>query len=103
MTDEYVRTLRATLLDPTATKRAKFERVEVTYRRTLRKCLDADCRTMSETNNVVTPFELPYQVKDALKSYVLTIAGSDSVPEETPIRFVNRAARFDRNPDRAYK
>lgn len=103
MTATYVRTLRAILLDPTAKKRVKLERLEETYRGALRKCLTVGCQSMSETNTVVTPFELPYQVKDALKSYVPTIAGSESDCENSPVRFVNRAARFDRDPNRVHE
>lgn len=100
MTVEIVRTLRATLLDPTANKQAKLRRLAETYREALCECQRASCRTTSETNSIVTPYALPYQVKDALKAYVPTISEADSVGSDPPIRFVNRAGRFDREYDR---
>ena len=61
---------------------------------------------MSATNDVVTPYNLPYQAKDALKSYVPKLHNTYNAQElddEHPLRFVNRAGKFDRDSSRKYE
>jgi IS605 OrfB family transposase len=61
---------------------------------------------MSATNDVVTPYNLPYQAKDALKSYVPKLHNTYNAQElddEHPLRFVNRAGKFDRDSSREYE
>lgn len=99
------RTLTAKLASPTAHKERKLRRLLETYREALREAVDADAGTMTKVNELVTPYELPYQAKDALKSYVprlLTIHDAQRVHDEHPVRLVNRAATFDHAEDRVY-
>jgi IS605 OrfB family transposase len=52
----------------------------------------------------VTPYDLPYQAKDALKSYVpklRKIYDADEIHDEHPLRLVNRAAKFDHDAGRS--
>lgn len=98
------RTLTAKLASPTAHKERKLRRVLKTYREALREAVDAEADTMMKVNELVTSYELPYQAKDALKSYVpqlLTIHDVQEIHDEHPLRLVNRAARFDFDEDRS--
>ena len=103
MNVEYIRTHRTTLLDPAAHKQDKLKRLADTHRQALSECFHAGCRTMTEANSIVTPYDLPYQVKDALKAYVPTITDANNIGSDPPIRFLNRAGRFDRNPDKNHE
>lgn len=69
MSGTVTKTLEASLAPPTVHKERKLERLLTTYREALRKAFDAGAATMSAVNDIVTPYELPYQAKDALKSY----------------------------------
>jgi IS605 OrfB family transposase len=76
------------------------------YRDALEDAFEQDCTTMSATNNVVTPYNLPYQAKDALKSYVPKLHNTynaNELGDEHPLRFVNRAGKFDCDSSREYE
>ncbi len=64
------KTLEATLAPPTRCKEQRLQQTLSKYRDALHDAFEQDCDTMSATNDVVTPYNLPYQAKDALKSYV---------------------------------
>lgn len=92
------RTLIAKLASPTAHKERKLRRLLETYREALQAAVDADADSMTKVNELVTTYDLPYQAKDALKSYVprlLTVHNAREVHDAHPLRLVNRAARFD--------
>lgn len=60
---------------------------------------------MSAVNDVVTPYDLPYQAKDALKFYVPKLRktyNAEVLDDEHPLRLVNRAATFDYSDDREH-
>ncbi len=74
-----------------------------TYRDALHDAFDAGANTMSAVNDVVTPYDLPYQAKDALKSYVPKLRdtyNAEELDDEHPARLVNRAATFDHSAER---
>lgn len=106
--DMRSRVLQATLATPTAWKEEHLQDLLLTYRDALFESFDADCETMSVVNDIVTPYDLPYQAKDALKSYVPKLLdeetyGANELAEDHPIRFVNRAATFDRDESRTHE
>lgn len=70
VSDTVTKTLQATLTTPTAGKEQRLQRLLDTYRDALHDAFDAGANTMSAVNDIVTPYHLPYQAKDALKSYV---------------------------------
>ena len=70
MTGTTTKTLEATLAPPTAHKERKLCDLLDTYRAGLREAFKARCETMTATSDVVTPYDLPYQAKAALCSYV---------------------------------
>lgn len=59
---------------------------------------------MTAVNDIVTPYDLPYQAKDALKRHVpgLLKSRSAELSEAQPIRFTNRAAVFDHSTNRTH-
>jgi hypothetical protein len=60
---------------------------------------------MSAVNDNVTPYDLPYQAKDALKSYVPKLRDTYNASElndEHRLRLVDRAAKFDYSDEREY-
>jgi len=92
------KTLEATLAPPTAHKERKLQEIHELYHEGLHEAFDAGADTQSAVNNIVTPYDLPYQVKDALKNYVPKLRDTYNASElgdDHPIRMVNRAARFD--------
>jgi putative transposase len=96
-------TLEATLVPPTTGKERGLQRMVANYCRALRDAFDAHADTMSAVNDIVTPFDLPYQAKDALKSYVPKLRNTYNAREladDHPVRFVNRAAKFDHSAER---
>lgn len=98
------RTLTAKLASPTAHKERKLRRLIETYREALQEAFKANADTMTKVNELVTPFELPYQAKDALKSYVprlLSVHDAQKIHDDHPLRLVNRAAKFDHAADRS--
>jgi len=70
VSETVTKTLQATLATPTTGKEHRLQRLLDTYREALHDAFDAGANTMSAVNDIVTPYDLPYQAKDALKSYV---------------------------------
>ena len=100
------KTLEATLAPPTRFKEQRLQQTLFEYRDALDDAFEQDCTTMSATNDVVTPYNLPYQAKDALKSYVPKLHNTYNAKElddEHPLRFVNRAGKFDPDSSREYE
>ena len=100
------KTLEATLAPPTRCKEQRLQQTLSEYRDALEDAFEQDCTTMSATNDVVTPYNLPYQAKDALKSYVPKLHktyNAKELDDEHPLRFVNRAGKFDRDSSREYE
>jgi len=60
---------------------------------------------MTAVNDIVTPYDLPYEAKDALKRHVpqLLNDGTPGLNAAQPVPFTNRAATFDHSPDRAHE
>ena len=100
------KTLEATLAPPTRCKEQRLQQTLSEYRDALEDAFEQHCTTMSATNDVVTPYNLPYQAKDALKSYVPKLHktyNANELGDDHPLRFVNRAGKFDRDSSRAYE
>ncbi|RLM83678.1 transposase, partial [Haloarcula sp. Atlit-7R] len=70
MPDERIRTVVASLVEPTSHKEQKLQNLQSTYREALCEAFDANATTMTAVNDIVTPYDLPYQAKDALKRHV---------------------------------
>lgn len=105
-TQTATKTLEAPLAPPTWCKEQRLQHTLSEYRDALTDAFERDCTTMSATNDVVTPYGLPYQAKDALKSYVPTLHktyNAKELEDDHPIRFVNRAGTFDRDSSREYE
>jgi putative transposase len=104
MPDERIRTVVASLVEPTTHKEQKLLNLRSTYREALCEAFDANATTMTAVNDIVTPYDLPYQAKDALKRHVpgLLKGGSTELSETQPIRFTNRMAVFDHSTDRTH-
>lgn len=99
------KTLEATLAPPTQGKELRLRRLLATYREALHEAFNNRATTMSAVNDIVTPYNLPYQAKDALKSYVPKLRKTyyaREIDDEYPLRLVNRAAKFDRDESRRY-
>ena len=105
MANERIRTVVATLVKPTAHKERKLRRLQSTYQEVLRETVEADATTITAVNDIVTPYDLPYQAKDALKRYVpqLLEDGTPDLDAPQPIRFTNRAATFDHSTARTHE
>ncbi|MDL0126394.1 transposase [Halobacterium salinarum] len=105
MPDKRIRTVVATLVEPTAHKERKLRRLQSTYREALQEAVEAGATTMTAVNDIVTPYDLPYQAKDALKRYVpqLLEDGTPDLDAAQPIRFTNRAATFDHSAERTHE
>ena len=100
------KTLEATLAPPTQCKEQRLQQTLSEYRDALNDAFEQHCTTMSATNDVVTPYNLPYQAKDALKSYVPKLHrtyNAKELDDEHPLRFVNRAGKFDRDSEREHE
>ena len=105
MSETVTKTLQATLATPTAGKEQRLQRLLDTYRDALNDAFDAEVTTMSAVNDIVTPYDLPYQAKDALKSYIPKLRATynaDELDDEHPLRLVNRAATFDYSDEREH-
>ncbi len=105
MSETVTKTLQATLATPTTGKEQRLQRLLDTYRTALHDAFDTGASTMSAVNDVVTPYDLPYQAKDALKSYVPKLRSTYNAGElddEHPLRLVNRAAKFDYSEEREH-
>ena len=99
------KTLEATLAPPTAHKERKLQKIHDLYHEGLHEAFDAGADTQSAVNDIVTPYDLPYQVKDALKNYVPKLRdtyNASELDDDHPVRMVNRAARFDYSGDRRH-
>lgn len=108
MVETATKTLEATLAPPTRGKTVRLRRLLTTYREALHDAFDAGADTMAAVNDIVTPYDLPYQAKDALKSYVPDLLDEDTydadeLADDHPLRLVNRAAKFDRDESRHYE
>jgi len=103
--DERIRTVVTSLVEPTIHKEQKLQNLQSTYQEALCKAFDANATAMTAVNDIVTPYDLPYQAKDALKRHVPGIlkSGSAELSETQPIRFTNRAAVFDLSTDRTHE
>ncbi|SEP03030.1 transposase, IS605 OrfB family, central region [Halorientalis persicus] len=105
MSETVTKTLQATLATPTTGKEQRLQRLLDTYRDALHDAFDAGADTMAAVNDIVTPYDLPYQAKDALKSYVPQLHDTydaEELDDEHPVRLVNRAATFDHSENRDY-
>jgi len=105
VSETVTKTLQATLARPTTGKEQRLQRLLDTYREALHDAFDAGATTMSAVNDIVTPYDLPYQAKDALKSYVPKLRktyNAEELDDEHPLRLVNRAAKFDYSSEREY-
>ncbi|PSQ55480.1 transposase [Halobacteriales archaeon SW_8_68_21] len=103
MSKTVTKTLQATLATPTTGKEKRLQRLLDTYRDALYDAFDSGANTMSAVNDIVTPYDLPYQAKDALKSYVPKLRdtyNAEELDDEHPARLVNRAATFDHSVER---
>mgnify|MGYP000342022070 FL=1 len=101
-----IKTLEATLAPPTAHKERKLCTLLETYREGLNEAFAAGCDTMSETSDVVTSYDLPYQAKAALCNYVPQLQNTQNAQElndDHPVRLTNQAAKFDHSEERAYE
>ena len=96
------KTLEATLAPPTAHKERKLQELHDLYHEGLHEAFEASADTQSAVNDIVTPYDLPYQVKDALKNYVPSLDDAQELSDGHPTRMVNRAARFDYSEDRTH-
>lgn len=105
VSETVTKTLEATLATPTQGKECRLQRLLDTYRNALADSFDAHADTMSAVNDIVTPYDLPYQAKDALKSYVpklFNTYNARKIDDEHPLRLVNRAATFDYSDEREH-
>jgi IS605 OrfB family transposase len=105
VSETVTKTLQATLVQPTTGKEQRLQRLLDTYREALHDAFDAGASTMSAVNDIVTPYDLPYQAKDALKSYVPKLRdtyNAEELDDEHPLRLVNRAAKFDYSEEREH-
>lgn len=105
MSNERIRTVVATLVEPTAHKEQKLRRLQSAFREALEAAVEAGATTMTAVNDIVTPYALPYQAKDALKRHVpqLLEDGTPDLNAAQPVRFTNRAATFDHSAERTYE
>jgi len=102
MPGKRIRTVVASLVEPTTHKEKKLRGLQSVYQEALCEAFDANATTMTAVNDIVTPYDLPYQAKDALKRHVpgLLKSGSAELSKTQPIRFTNRSAVFDYSSDR---
>ena len=97
------KTLQATLAPPTSHKERKLRDLLSTYRDGLREAFDSGAATMGAVSEIVTPYNLPYQAKAALCSYVPKLRktyNAREIHDEHPIRLTNQAATFDHDAER---
>jgi putative transposase len=90
------KTLEATLAPPTRCKEQRLQQTLSEYRDALNHAFEQDCTTMGATNNVVTPYNLPYQAKDALKSSVPKLHNTynaNELDDDHPLREPSRKVR----------
>ncbi len=101
--DDQYTVLEAKLVDPTTNKREKLIETVSEYREALHDAFTQGCTTRSETNDVVTAYDLSGYAKNALKKYVPQLTGdsydANTLAEDHPVRFTNEGPRFDHRPD----
>lgn len=105
MTHTVTRTLEATLAPPTAHKERKLRETLATYREALREAFNAGCTTMSETNDIVTAYDLTSYAKAALCKYVPQLRrtyDANELSKDHPIRFTNQGWWLDYDGDRTH-
>ncbi|WP_254525312.1 transposase [Natrinema caseinilyticum] len=106
MAEEVTKTLEATLAPPTQGKAVRLRRLLSTYREALHDAFDSGADTMNGVSEVVTSFDLPYQAKAALCSYVPKLRktyNARELDDEHPLRLTNQAAKFDRDESRHHE
>ncbi|TYL35825.1 transposase [Natronococcus pandeyae] len=106
MAEEVTKPLEATLAPPTQGKAVRLRRLLSTYREALHDAFDSGADTMNGVSDVVTPFDLPYQAKAALCSYVPKLRktyNARGLDDEHPLRLTNQAAKFDRDESRHHE
>ncbi|NKE36524.1 IS200/IS605 family element transposase accessory protein TnpB [Natronococcus sp. JC468] len=106
MAEEVTKTLEATLVPPTQGKAVRLRRLLSTYREALQDAFDSGADTMNGVSDVVTPFDLPYQAKAALCSYVPKLRktyNARELDDEHPLRLTNQAAKFDWDESRHHE
>ena len=89
------KTVEATLVPPTAHEERKLQEIHGLYHRGPHEAFAAGADTQSAVNDIVTSYDLPYQVKDAVKNYVPSLDDAQELSDDHPTRMVNRTARFD--------
>lgn len=100
------KTLEATFAPPTAHKEEKLQATLGEYRDALSEAFDSGAETMNGVSEVVTPYDLPYQAKAALCSYVPKLRktyNAQELDDEHPVRFTNQAATFDHSNERTHE
>ncbi|GAA0241355.1 RNA-guided endonuclease TnpB family protein [Haladaptatus pallidirubidus] len=106
MVETVTKTLEATLAPPTQGKAVRLCRLLSTYQEALGEAFDSGADTMGGVSDVVTPYDLPYQAKAALCSYVPKLRktyNAREIDDEHPLRLTNQAAKFDRDGSRHYE
>lgn len=105
MSNERIRTVVATLVEPTTHKERKLRRLQSAYREALKAAVKAGATTMTAVNDIVTPYDLPYQAKDALKRHVpqLLEDGTPDLNAAQPVQLTSRVATFDHSAERTHE
>ncbi|SIR76129.1 transposase, IS605 OrfB family, central region [Haladaptatus litoreus] len=106
MVETVTKTLQATFAPPTQGKAVRLRRLLTTYREALDEAFDSGADTMGGVSDVVTPYDLPYQAKAAMCSYVPKLRktyNAREIDDEHPLRLTNQAAKFDRDESRHYE
>ena len=100
-----IKTLQATFVRPTAHKEAKLIELCESYREALHEAFDAGASTLSAVGEIVVPYDLPYQAKAAVCTFVRQLRQVDHAKElgdGQPVRFSNQAATFDHSSERTH-
>lgn len=100
------KTLEASFAPPTAHKEEKLQDTLGEYRDALSEAFDSGADTMNGVSEVVTPYDLPYQAKAALCSYIPKLRktyNAQELDDEHPVRFTNQAATFDHSDEREHE
>jgi putative transposase len=103
MTLTATKTIEAYLLSPTKWKEEALKEEVAVYREAFQHAHSKIPSTKTEVNDIVTQYELAWQAKDALKNHLPDLAPSDEPRWEQPVRYTNRAAKFDRDTDRTHE
>ena len=100
-----IKTLQATFVRPTAHKESKLIELCEIYREALHEAFDAGASTLSAVGEIVVPYDLPYQAKAAVCTFVRQLRQVDHAKElgdGQPVRFSNQAATFDHSSERTH-